>query len=100
MRFLRAVLKGKAKAESDFSAVAAFAAKTYSLSEKATKDQWDTNLRPVALDTVYYDDFCSLSKWARGAGLTSEPVDFSKLTWPNALRAIDPKRVAAPPAPC
>src|SRR5438874_4239148 len=94
VRFLRAVLKGKAKAESDFKAVAAFASKTYSLSEKATKDQWDTNLRPVALDTVYYDDFCSLSQWARGAGLTSEPVDFGKLTWPNALRAIDPKRVA------
>jgi NitT/TauT family transport system substrate-binding protein len=100
VRFLRAVLKGKAKAESDFSAVAAFAAKTYSLSEKATKDQWDTNLRPVALDKVYYDDFCSLSKWAQGAGLTSQPVDFAKLTWPNGLRAIDAKLVTPPPAPC
>jgi NitT/TauT family transport system substrate-binding protein len=93
-------LKGKAKAEGDFSAVAAFAAKTYSLSEKATKDQWDTNLRPVALDKVYYDDFCSLSKWAQGAGLTSQPVDFTKLTWPNGLRAIDAKLVTPPPAPC
>ncbi len=69
-RFLRAILKGRAKAESDFKAVAAFAAKTYSLSEKATRDQWETNKRPIALDKVYYDDFCSLSKWARGAGLT------------------------------
>jgi ABC-type nitrate/sulfonate/bicarbonate transport system substrate-binding protein len=100
VRFLRAVMKGKAKAESDFKAVAAFASKTYSLSEKATKDQWDTNIRPVALDKVYYDDFCSLSKWAQGAGLTKEPLDFNKLTWPNALRAIDPKRVAPPPSPC
>ncbi|MFN2643886.1 MAG: ABC transporter substrate-binding protein [Burkholderiales bacterium] len=99
-RFLRAVLKGKAKAESDFSAVAAFAAKTYSLSEKATRDQWDTNLRPVALDKVYYDDFCSLSKWAQGAGLTNQPIDFAKLTWPNALRAIDPKLATPPPPPC
>jgi hypothetical protein len=49
---------------------------------------------------VYYDDFCSLSKWARGAGLTTEPVDFTKLTWPNGLRAIDPKLALAPPAPC
>ena len=100
VRFLRAVMKGKAKAESDFKAVAAFASKTYSLSEKATKDQWDTNIRPVALDKVYYDDFCSLSKWAQGAGLTKEPVDFTKLTWPNALRSIDPKLVAPPPSPC
>jgi ABC-type nitrate/sulfonate/bicarbonate transport system substrate-binding protein len=100
VRFLRAVIKGRAKAEADFPAVAAFAAKTYSLSEKATKDQWDTNIRPVALDKIYYDDFCSLSKWAQGAGLTSQPLDFSKLTWPNGLRAIDAKLVAAPPSPC
>jgi len=100
VRFLRAVMKGRAKAESDFSAVAAFAAKTYSLSEKATKDQWDTNIRPVALDKVYYDDFCSLSKWAQGAGLTTQPLDFSKLTWPNGLRTIDPKLVGTPPPPC
>jgi NitT/TauT family transport system substrate-binding protein len=100
VRFLRAVMKGRAKAESDFKAVAAFAAKTYSLSEKATRDQWDTNIRPIALDKVYYDDFCSLSKWAQGAGLTKEPVDFSKLTWPNGLRAIDPKLVSAAPQPC
>ena len=99
-RFLRAIIKGRAKAESDFKAVAAFAAKVYSLSEKATRDQWDTNIRPIALDKVYYDDFCSLSKWARGAGLTAEPVDFTKLTWPNGLRAIDPKLAAPPPAPC
>jgi ABC-type nitrate/sulfonate/bicarbonate transport system substrate-binding protein len=99
-RFLRAIMKGRAKAESDFKAVAAFAAKTYSLSEKATRDQWETNIRPIALDKVYYDDFCSLSKWARGAGLTTEPVDFTKLTWPNGLRAIDPKLALPPPPAC
>ncbi|OGA78579.1 MAG: hypothetical protein A3G81_04765 [Betaproteobacteria bacterium RIFCSPLOWO2_12_FULL_65_14] len=100
VRFLRAIMKGRQKAESDFRAVAAFAAKTYSLSEKATRDQWETNIRPIALDKVYYQDFCSLSKWARGAGLTSQPVDFTKLTWPNGLRAIDPKLAEAPPPPC
>lgn len=100
VRFLRAIMKGRQRAESDFRAVAAFAAKTYSLSEKATRDQWETNIRPIALDKVYYQDFCSLSKWARGAGLTSQPVDFTKLTWPNGLRAIDPKLAEAPPPPC
>jgi len=100
VRFLRAIIKGREKAEKDFPAVAAYAAKVYSLSEKATRDQWDTNIRPIALDKVYYDDFCSLSKWAQGAGLTKEPVDFSKLTWPTGLRAIDPKLVTAAPPPC
>ncbi len=99
-RFLRAIIKGRQKAESDFAAVAAYAAKTYSLSEKATRDQWETNIRPIALDKIYYQDFCSLSKWAQGAGLTTQPVDFTKLTWPNALRAIDPKLAEAPPPPC
>src|SRR5258705_3827965 len=99
-RFLRAIIKGREKAESDFKAVAAYAEKTYSLSEKATRDQWETNSRPIALDQVDYQDFCSLSQWAQGAGLTTQPVDFSKLTWPNALRAINPKLAAAPPAPC
>ncbi len=99
-RFLRAIMKGRDKAQSDFKAVAAYAAKVYSLSEKATRDQWDTNIRPIALDKVYYEDFCSLSKWARGEGLTKEPVDFTKLTWPNGLRAINPKLAEPPPAPC
>src|SRR5258705_13979784 len=99
-RFLRAIIKGRAKAENDFKAVAASAAKTYSLSEKATRDQWDTNIRPIAFDRIYYQDFCSLSKWAQGAGLTTQAVDFAKLTWPNALRANDPKLAEAPPAPC
>jgi len=100
VRFLRAIIKGRARAESDFRAVAAFAAKTYSLSEKATRAQWETNIRPIALDRVYYQDFCSLSKWAQGAGLQSQPLDFAKLTWPNGLRAIDPKLAEAPPPPC
>jgi ABC-type nitrate/sulfonate/bicarbonate transport system substrate-binding protein len=99
-RFLRAILKGRDRAEKDFPAVAAYAAKTYSLSEKATREQWETNSRPIALDKVYYDDFCSLSKWARGAGLTTEPVDFAKLTWPNGLRAINPKLAEPAPPPC
>src|SRR5688572_3397869 len=99
-RFLRATIKGKRQAEGDFKPVAAIGAKTYSLSEKATRDQWETNARPIALDRIYYQDFCSLSRWAQAAGLQKEPVDFTKLTWPNALRAIDPKLAEAPPAPC
>jgi NitT/TauT family transport system substrate-binding protein len=99
-RFLRAVLKGKEKAEKDFKAVAAYAQATYSLSEAATRDQWDTNTRPIALDKVYYGDFCSLSKWAQGEKITSQPLDFTKLTWPNGLKAVDPKLADTPPPPC
>jgi NitT/TauT family transport system substrate-binding protein len=99
-KFLRAVMKGRDKAQSDFAAVAAYAKATYSLSEAATREQWDTNTRPIALDDVYFKDFCSLSHWAQGDKVTSGPVDFTKLTWPNALKAIDPKLTAAAPPPC
>jgi len=99
-RWLRATIKGRDVAEKDFKSVAAYAAKTLNLSEKATKDQWDTNTRPIALDQVYYDDFCSLSKWARGANAIPEKIDFSKLTSGEPLKAIDPKLVTPPPPPC
>lgn len=99
-RWLRATIKGRDVAEKDFKDVAAYAAAKLGLSEKATKDQWDTNTRPMALDNVYYSDFCSLSRWAQGEKQTESQIDFSKLTWPDGLKAIDPKLVAPPPPPC
>src|SRR5262249_32914939 len=99
-RWLRATMKGKEVAEKDFAAVAAYAKAKLDLSEKATREQWDTNTRPLALDKVYYDDFCSLSRWAQGEKLNEEKIDFSKLTWGEGLNAINPKLVDAPPAPC
>ena len=100
IRWLRATLKGKEAAEKDFPAVAAYAKAKLDLSEKATREQWDVNSRPMAIDKIYYDDFCSLSRWARAEKLTDQAVDFEKLTWTDGLQAVDPKRVDAPPPPC
>src|SRR5215216_4481781 len=99
-RWLRATIKGRDVAEKDFPAVAAYAKAKLDLSEKATREQWETNTRPIAIDKVYYDDFCSLSRWAKGEKLTEEKIDFTKLTWTEGLSAIDPKLVAPPPPPC
>jgi NitT/TauT family transport system substrate-binding protein len=99
-RWLRATIKGRDVAQGDFAAVAAYAKAKLDLSEKATRDQWETNLRPIAIDGIYYDDFCSLSRWAQSEKLTDQKIDFSKLTWPDGLRAIDPKLADAPPPPC
>ena len=99
-RWLRATIKGRDVAEKDFKAVAAYAKAKLGLSEKATKDQWDTNKRRIVIDKVYYDDFCSLSRWAQGAKATDGKLDFKMLTWPDGLKAIDPKLVDAPPPPC
>lgn len=99
-RWLRATIKGRDVAEKNFKAVAAYAAAKLGLSEKATKDQWDTNTRPMAIDKVYYDDFCSLSRWAQSEKVIDGPIDFSKLTWGDGLKAINPKLVDIPPPPC
>ena len=99
-RWLRATIKGRDVAEKDFPAVAAYAKAKLGLSEKATRDQWDTNARPMAIDKVYYDDFCSLSRWAQGDKATDGKLDFKTLTWGDGLKAINPKLVDAPPPPC
>jgi ABC-type nitrate/sulfonate/bicarbonate transport system substrate-binding protein len=99
-RWLRATIKGRDLAQKDFPAVAAYAEAKLGLSEKATRDQWDTNIRPIALDKVYYDDFCSLSRWAQDVKATDGKIDFSTLTWPDGLKAIDPRLVDGPPSPC
>jgi ABC-type nitrate/sulfonate/bicarbonate transport system substrate-binding protein len=99
-RWLRATIKGRDVAEKDFKDVAAYAAAKLGLSEKATKDQWDTNTRPMAIDKVYYQDFCSLSRWAQSEKLTDAAIDFGQLTWTDGLKAINPKLVDAPPPPC
>lgn len=100
IRWLRATIKGRDAAEKDFPAVAAYAQAKLGLSEKATRDQWDTNTRPMAIDKVYYDDFCSLSRWAQGEKATDGTLDFKTLTWGDGLKAINPKLVDAPPPPC
>jgi ABC-type nitrate/sulfonate/bicarbonate transport system substrate-binding protein len=99
-RWLRATIEGRDLAQKDFSAVAAYAADKLSLSEKATKDQWDTNTRPLAIDQIYYTDFCSLSEWGRGENVIPDKINFQTLTWTEGLKAIDPKLVDSPPPPC
>ena len=100
IRFLRATMKGRAVAEKDFPAVAGYAKAKLDLSEKATQAQWETNTRPLALDEVFFEDFCSLSKWAMKDKVTSLPLDFSKFTWRDGLLAIDPKLAPVGPPPC
>ena len=100
VRWLRATMRGRDVAQKDFAAVAAYAKSKLDLSEKATREQWDTNIRPLALDKIYYDDFCSLSRWAQAEKMTERKIDFQQLTWPEGLKAIDPRLAEAPPPPC
>src|SRR6266702_1365226 len=86
IRWLRATMRGRDVAEGNFASVAAYAKAKLDLSEKATREQWDTNTRPLAIDKVYYQDFCSLSRWAQTEKMTDQKVDFNHLTWPDGLK--------------
>lgn len=98
--FLRAVSQGRDIAVSDFQSVAKYAADNLGLSENATKEQWEIMKRPIAIDQEFYDDFCSLSRWAQASGVTSSPLDFEQFTWREGLSSIDEKLVDQPPGPC
>lgn len=98
--FLRAAVKGEAVASKDFPAVAAYAKAKLDLSEQATRAQYDVMERPLALDKGFFDDFCSLSKWALKDKVTTEALDPSQFIWTRGLEAVDPKRVAQPPHSC
>jgi NitT/TauT family transport system substrate-binding protein len=100
VRFLRATMKGRDVAAKDFAAVASYAKAKLDLSEKATRDQWETNIRPISLDQVFFEDYCSLSKWAQKDKMTTQPLDFAKFTWRDGLLAIDPKLAPPSPPPC
>ncbi len=99
-RFLKATIRGRDKAQADFAAVAAYSAAKLSLSEAATRAEWEVNARPISIDAVFYKDFCSESHWAQANKLTNGPLDFEAFVWPDGLRNIDPKLASPPPPPC
>jgi NitT/TauT family transport system substrate-binding protein len=96
-RFLRALRKAKEVADNDFKAVASYARAKLDLSEKATREQWETMERPVAFDEEFYKDFCKLSRWGLRDKVTPEPLELSEFIWPIGLRTINPNLALAPP---
>ena len=99
-RFLRAIIKGRRSAESDFKAVAAYAAKL----QPAARRRRATSGTPTSgrsRSTRCTTRTSAASRWAQGGEADRGSRSTSrKLTWPNGLRAIDPKLVDAPPPPC
>lgn len=99
-RFIRATRKGAEVAGNDFAAVAKYAQEKHSLSEQATREQWEINQRPGAFDQTFFSDFCNLSGWMQEESILKEPLDFGQFIWTNGLTSIDAKLVADVPKPC
>jgi ABC-type nitrate/sulfonate/bicarbonate transport system substrate-binding protein len=100
VRFIRATRKGADVAAQDFAAVAKYAQEKFSLSEQATRDQWEISQRIGMFDQTFYDDFCSVARWARNESILKEQLDYSQFVWLDGMKAIDPKLAVDPPKPC
>ncbi len=99
-KFLRAMLKGADFAGKNFAAVAKYNADHFSLSEKATRDQWQINGRAIGFDDVFFHDFCNLAGWMRNNNLMKDKFDVKEFIWTTGLEKINPKLVGKVPAPC
>jgi len=98
--FLRAMLKGQEFAKSNLDDVVAELGKRFSLPESDITFTWSIMERDNGFDQTFYQDFCRLSAWMESAGLAKSPINFQELLYPDALTAIDPKLVVAPPKTC
>jgi NitT/TauT family transport system substrate-binding protein len=98
--FLRAVIKGKAIAEKDLDAVAAYGDAKFSMPRAALEKQWKSNKRLVTLDKTVYADYCGLADWMRREKMLDSKVDLKDFVWTDGLKAIDPTLVSEPPGPC
>jgi len=99
MRFLRATIKGKTVAESDFPAVFAYAKEKYGLSEAATRFQWEINERAHGFDATFQKEVCGLSAWMVGEGLLKAPIKVEELIWTDGIKELLSDKVA-PSTPC
>jgi ABC-type nitrate/sulfonate/bicarbonate transport system substrate-binding protein len=100
MRFVKATAKGSKVAASDFASVYAYAKEKFGMSEEDVKEGYKYLVRPLAFDTGFFSDFCSLSQWAQSAAIIKGKSDLSGFVWTDGIKAVDPKLVAVTPPPC
>jgi ABC-type nitrate/sulfonate/bicarbonate transport system substrate-binding protein len=98
--FLRAMIKGSEVAKKDKEAVIAYADKRLSMPRDIVEAQWPVKNRIIALNDVVYKDYCELAEWMRSEKLLPGKLDLNEFVWTEGLKAVDPSRVTAPPAPC
>lgn len=100
VRFLRALIKGKAYAKSHPDAVIAYGKVKYGVDAELTRFSMKTVHNPIGFDPLFYKDFCSLSAWMQRQHLLAAPIDYNKLIDASALKEIDPKYDTMPAMAC
>lgn len=100
VRFLRALVKGKAYAKSHLDAVIAYGKEKYGVSAELTRFSMKTAETPIGFDPLFYKDFCSLSAWMQQQRLLTAPIDFSQLIDAGPLRQIGAKYDNMPAMAC
>ena len=100
VRFLRALVKGKAYAAGHPDAVIAYGKEKYGVSAELTRFSMKTAETPIGFDPLFHKDFCSLSAWMQQQRLLTAPIDFKELIDASALRQIDAKYDNMPATTC
>ena len=100
VRFLRALVKGKAYAKSHLDDVIAYGKAKYGVGAQLTTFSWKTIENPIGFDSLFHKDFCSLSAWMQQQKMLPAPIDFSQLIDASALRQIDPRYDNMPAMAC
>jgi ABC-type nitrate/sulfonate/bicarbonate transport system substrate-binding protein len=100
VRFLRALIKGKAYAKSHLDDVIAYGKAKYGVDAELTRFSAKTVHNPIGFDPLFYKDFCSLSAWMQQQRMLSAPIDYKELIDASALRQIDAKYDDMPAMAC
>jgi ABC-type nitrate/sulfonate/bicarbonate transport system substrate-binding protein len=99
VRFVRATLKGRAAAESDFPAVAAYVGEKFGMSEEAARQVWEIMERPITFDGAFYEDVCGLTRWMQAHDMLGAGFSFADFVWPAGV-LLAGLEVAPPPGRC
>ena len=100
IRFLRATLKGKQVAETDFPSVARYAKDKYAISEDGAKFQWAINERVQTYDQAFRDDLCGISEWMVAEKVLKQPLDLSSFMWMPGVQALGSDKLVKTVVPC
>jgi len=99
IRFVAATQKGATWAKANPGELATYLEKNYGTDPQQTIDVMKYIDLTMAFDPQFYEDFASVSAYAKEAGSVKQTMDWSKYLWTDGLQALGAGRVTTPPRP-
>lgn len=99
IRFVAATQKGATWAKEHPDLLAAYLEKNYGTDPKQTMAVMKYIDLTMAFNPQFYEDFASVSAYAKEVGNIKQTMDWSKYLWTDGLQALGGGRVTTPPTP-